>query len=86
MRGLSTSNFIITFFKDQDDRAALNAELKSIIKSGILDLGVLGLWERDPVEAKLEINNNIPRQVKEQTLKVKKTDFFCFQASIQTQD
>ena len=61
-------HFIITFLKDQDDREALNAELKSIIKSGILDLGVLGLWERDPVEVKLEINNNIPRQAKKITL------------------
>ena len=62
MRGWSTSYSL--FLKDQDDREALNAELKSIIKSGILDLGVLGLWERDPVEVKLEIKNNIPRQVK----------------------
>ena len=29
------------------DTVALNAELKSIIKSGILDLGVLGLWSKD---------------------------------------
>ena len=88
MREWSANIFILSFFKDQHDREALNAELKSIIKSGILDLGVLGLWERDPVEVKLEIKNNIPRQVKEQTLKVKKTHFLCFmfQASIQTKD
>ena len=29
------------------DTVALDAELKSIIKSGILDLGVLGLWSKD---------------------------------------
>ena len=61
---LRSANNSVTFLKDEIDRAALNAELKSIIKSGILDLGVLGLWERDPDEVKLEINNSIPRQVK----------------------
>lgn len=61
---LRSANNLVTFLKDEIDRAALNAELKSIIKSGILDLGVLGLWERDPDEVKLEINNSIPRQVK----------------------
>ena len=62
---MRSANNLVTFLKDEIDRAALNAELKSIIKSGILDLGVLGLWERDPDEVKLEINNSIPRQVKE---------------------
>ena len=75
MRGWSANIFIISFFKDQHDREALNAELKSIIKSGILDLGVLGLWERDPVEVKLEINNNIPRQVKKNNTYSIKTHF-----------
>ena len=52
---------LITSVKDGIDRAALNAELKSIVKSGILDLGVLGLWERDLEDIKSEISSKIPR-------------------------
>ena len=52
---------LITSVKDGIDRAALNAELKSIVKSGILDLGVLGLWERDLEDIKSKISSKIPR-------------------------
>ena len=43
------------------DTVALNAELKSIIKSGILDLGVLGLWSKDDVETPAELRASGPR-------------------------
>ena len=36
--------------EDDFDSSKINEELKSIIKSGILDLGVLGLWARDEDE------------------------------------
>ena len=36
--------------EDEFDSSKINEELKSIIKSGILDLGVLGLWARDEDE------------------------------------
>ena len=43
------------------DTVALNAELKSIIKSGILDLGVLGLWSKDDIETPAQLRNSGPR-------------------------
>ena len=43
------------------DTVALNAELKSIIKSGILDLGVLGLWSKDDIEAPAQLRHSGPR-------------------------
>ena len=45
------------------DTVALDAELKSIIKSGILDLGVLGLWSKDDIETPAQLRNSGPRYI-----------------------
>jgi len=31
------------------DKKAISEELKNIVRSGILDLGILGLWSKDPI-------------------------------------
>ena len=37
--------------QDELDSAALSAELHSIIRSGLLDLGVFGLWTDPPLSS-----------------------------------
>ena len=35
--------------QDNVDKKAITEELKNIVRSGILDLGILGLWSKDPL-------------------------------------
>merc|ERR1711892_437343 len=35
--------------QDNADKKAISEELKNIVRSGILDLGILGLWSKDPI-------------------------------------
>ena len=41
---------ITLVIQDKFDSAALRAELHTIIRSGILDLGVFGLWTEDNLQ------------------------------------
>ena len=47
----SLKNIVRSGITNQDnaDKKAISEELKNIVRSGILDLGILGLWSKDPI-------------------------------------
>jgi hypothetical protein len=47
----SLKNIVRSGITNQDnvDKKAISEELRNIVRSGILDLGILGLWSKDPI-------------------------------------